>query len=57
MIAIKIISIILQFSLFVMCTKSCIEKESKALGFCAALWLIVAILNFCSLMIFVLARC
>lgn len=57
MIAIKIILIILQFSLFVMCTKSCIEEESKALGFCAVLWFVCAILNFCSLMIFVLARC
>nr|DAR00280.1 MAG TPA: hypothetical protein [Caudoviricetes sp.] len=53
MIAIKIISIVLQFSLFVMCTLSCMEDESKALGFCAALWLICAILNLCSL----LARC
>lgn len=53
MIAIKIISMVLQFSLFVMCTLSCMEDKSKALGFCAALWLICAILNLCSL----LARC
>lgn len=50
---IKIILIVLQFSLFAMCILSCIENESKELGFCAALWLICAILNLCSL----LARC
>lgn len=53
MIAIKIIAMVLQFSLFVMCTLICIEDKSKAFGFCAALWLICAILNLCSL----LARC
>ena len=53
MIVTKIILIILQFSFFVICTLRCIENESKALGFCAALWLICAILNLCSL----LARC
>ena len=44
MIVIKIISIVLQFSLFVMCTLSCIEDESKALRFWTVLWLICAIL-------------
>lgn len=44
MIVIKIILIVLQFSLFVMCILSCIENESKALGFWIVLWLICAIL-------------
>lgn len=57
MIVIKIILIILQFSFFVICTLRCIENESKAMGFCAVLWFVYAILNICSLMILVLARC
>lgn len=57
MIVIKIISIVLQFSLFVMCTLSCIEDESKALGFCAASFLFFAILNFFRLVDLVLVRC
>lgn len=44
MIAIKIILIILQFSLFVMCALSCIKEESKAFGFYAVLWFVCAIL-------------
>ena len=55
MIVIKIISIVLQFSLFVMCTLSCIEDESK--GFCAASFLFFAILNFFRLVDLVLVRC
>lgn len=51
MIAIKIILIVLQFSLFVICTLSCIKEESKTFGFCAVLWFV------CAIMIFVLARC
>lgn len=46
MIVIKIILIVLQFSLFVMCILSCIENESKALGFWIVLWLICTILKY-----------
>lgn len=57
MIAIKIILIVLQFSLFVICTLRCIKNESKVLWFCAVSFLLFAILNFCRLMIFEIARC
>ena len=51
MIVIKIFLIASQFSLFVMCALSCIENESKAMGFCSVLWLICAVLNLCSLLV------
>lgn len=53
---IKIILIVLQFSLFAMCILSCIEDESKALGFCAVSFLFFAILNFFRLVDLVLVR-
>lgn len=56
MIVIKIILIVLQFSLFAMCILSCIENESKALGFCAVSFLFFAILNFFRLVDLVLVR-
>lgn len=56
MIVTKIILIILQFSLFVICTLRCIENESKVLGFCAVSFLLFAILNFFRLIDLVLVR-
>ena len=46
MIVIKTILIVLQFSLFAMCILSCIENESKELGFWTVLWLICTILKY-----------
>lgn len=56
MIVIKIILIVLQFSLFVMCTLNCIENKSKDFGFCAVSFLFFAILNFFRLVDLVLVR-
>lgn len=57
MIAIKIILIVLQFSLFVICTLRCIKNESKVLWFFAVSFLLFAILNFFRLVDLVLVRC